>query len=184
LTRRTRFVFRNRQKVLPVGLARLIRSKRSASPAAEPSTGLVVAPLDRPAFAAAVERSLGHGQEVGVVVVELDDLDGLLESLGEATGALLAAMEARVARTIRPDDLLGRLDASRLAVLSRDSRDDEASESMAARLAARVSEPFFVGGETVTVTARVGYASADGGVVTADELLERAAGAAEPPQES
>jgi GGDEF domain-containing protein len=181
MARWTRFLLRDR---LPVGLARSTRSERAPAPVAEPSTGLVVAPLDRPAFAAAVERSLGHGQDVGVVVVELDDLDGVLEGLGETTGALIAAMEARVARTIRPDDVLGRLDGGRLAVLSRDAQGPQAAESMAGRLAARVSGPFFVGGETVTVTARVGFASADDEVVTADELLERAAAAAEPPQES
>ena len=168
---------------LPAPLARLMRLERRPSPAAEPSTGMVLEPLDSPAFAAAVERSLAHDQEIGVVVVEVDDLDGVLEDLGEATGAVLAAMEARVARTIRPDDVLGRLEGGRLAVLSRDSHGLEGSESMAARLAARVSEPFFVGGETVTVEARVGFASADGDTATADELLERAAGAAEPPRE-
>jgi len=184
LARWTRFVVGNRKKVLlsPVGLARLMRLGRRPS-AVEPSTGLVVAPLDRPAFGAAVERSLAHGQEVGVVVVEMEDLDAVLEGLGEATGALMTAMESRVARTIRPDDVLGRLDGGRLAVLSRDLHGPQSSERMAARVAARVGEPFFIGGETLTVDVRVGFASADGDVATADQLLERAMDAVEPPRE-
>jgi GGDEF domain-containing protein len=158
LTRWTRFVIRNRKEA---------GAPRRA--AAEPDSGF----LDEQSFTAATERALGHDEECALVLIELSGLEDLLPELGGAADALVVAAENRLARAIRPGDLVGRVGYGRFALLSRREDGPEGVDLIAARLADRLGVPFRIGGRQVAVTPHIGVAtSADGR--TAAALLERA----------
>ena len=107
--------------------------------------------LDRVGFMAAVERSLAHREERAVVVIELGAAE-VVGFPGGAVGALTAAAEARIARTIRPDDVLARLDNRTFAVMT----EKDGAARVAIRLGERLREPFNVGMEQVKLVPQIG----------------------------
>jgi GGDEF domain-containing protein len=143
-------------------LDRWNRKSEELSSAHQPGTGVV----DGMAFAAATDRALAHGEDRAVVVI---DLDGAPVS-DQTYGALVTAAETRIARTIRPDDLLGRLEDGRFAVLT----ESEGAVRVAIRLGDRLREPFDVGGQRVRLIPQVGVGCADGGIATAEGILREA----------
>jgi GGDEF domain-containing protein len=151
----TRFVIRNRKKGL--------------SPEPEPArAGEEGAVLDREDFLAATEQSLSRGNSRGMVMVVLgvDDL-----GLDGGADALLLAAENRLARTIRPGDVVGRLDRDHLAVLAARSDDPDHAARIAERVADRLAEPFHIAGREVEVGLRIGIAVDGEG---AEVLIRRA----------
>ena len=122
---------------------------------------------DHSGITAAIERELAHGQDVAVVMIRLGE-PGLG---GERSDAVVAAAEARLVRTIRPDDLLGRLDDGRLVVLTQAG----AASRVALRLAERLREPFRVGNERRMLAAQVGVGYPGPQARTAADLLHAAA---------
>jgi GGDEF domain-containing protein len=130
---------------------------------------------DAAQFSAATERALAHGEDRAIVLVELHG----------APDAVVAAAESRLLRAVRPGDLIGGLGDDRFAVLAETSGGRVAAagvtQSLSRRIAARLSEPFHVGGETVQLSPRVGVAFAHGDADTAAKLLLRAEQALETP---
>jgi GGDEF domain-containing protein len=131
--------------------------------------------VDAARFSAATERALAHGEDRAIVLIQLD----------HASDVAVAAAEARLLRAIRPGDLVGRLGGNRFAVLAESSGGRSAgsrlTRSLASRIAARLSEPFHVGGETVVLTPRIGVAFAEGDTDTAAKILSRAEARFDPP---
>jgi GGDEF domain-containing protein len=130
---------------------------------------------DAAQFSAATERALAHGEDRAVVLIELH----------RAPDAVVAAAESRLLRAVRPGDLIGRLGDDRFAVLAETSGSRAAAtgvtQSLSRRIAARLSEPFHVGGETVKLSPRVGVAFGQGDADTAAKLLLRAEQGFQPP---
>jgi GGDEF domain-containing protein len=124
--------------------------------------------VDAARFSAATERALAHGEDRAIVLVELHG----------APDVAVAAAEARLLRAVRPGDLVGRIGDDRFAVLAETSggrtAGDQVTRSLASRVAARLSEPFHVGGETFSFSPRIGVAYAEGDADTAAKLLLRA----------
>ena len=112
--------------------------------------------LDSVGFTAAVEKALAYGEKRAVVLIELD-----------GGGPVGTAAEARITRTIRADDVLGRLDGGRLAVLT----GMDGAARIAIRLADRLREPFHIGGEHVRLVPQVGVGYGYPDVVTAAAIL-------------
>ena len=129
--------------------------------------------LDRRTFAIAIERALAHGEERALVLVDPRSAPDAGPQ-AEDWGALMLAFEARMARTIRPGDLLARLDGDRLAILTEPQTARGAAERVAARLADRLGEPFHVGGREVELRPRIGVGYPDGEADTAAAMLRRA----------
>lgn len=112
--------------------------------------------LDSQAFTAAVARALAQGTPRAVVLIEV-----------RGSGAVNAAAEARIARTIRPHDVVGRLEEGRLAVLTA----KDGATRVATRLGDRLREPFNVGAHQVKVTPLVGVGYSGEDVRTPEDLL-------------
>jgi GGDEF domain-containing protein len=123
--------------------------------------------VDERAFTAAAERALAHGEDRAVVLIDLDGAPVKEETYG----ALVLAAEARIIRTIRPDDLLARLDDDRFAVLT----EKDGAARVAVRLGDRLRESFEVGGQRVRLIPQIGVGQSDEGVTTAAALLREAA---------
>jgi hypothetical protein len=120
--------------------------------------------LDAEAFGAATNRALAHDEDRAVVLIKLTG----------APGPVIAAAEARIARTIRPADLLGRLAEDRFAVLTEPGGGRAGADRVAARLAHTLIEPFHVGGESVRLMPRIGVGYGEGEMDNAIKLLMRA----------
>ena len=116
--------------------------------------------LDEVAFTAAADKALAHGDGRAIVLI----------GLGSDDDAIRAAAETRIIRAIRPDDLLGRLDDGRLAVLT----EMDGAARVAIRLGDRLREPFNVGRAQARLTPQVGVGYPDSGVVTAEAMLRAA----------
>jgi GGDEF domain-containing protein len=132
----------------------VIRNRKDAAP--EPAGGTVGADgevLDRDAFIAAAERSLSRGSGRGLVMVALG-VDHL--GLDGGADALRVAAESRVVRTVRPGDLVGRIDRDRLAVLASRGDDPDHAARIAERVADRLAEPFHIAGREVEMGLSIG----------------------------
>ena len=120
--------------------------------------------VDSDRFSNAMERALAHGEERAIVLIDLQGPED----------AVVAAAEARILRTIRPSDLVGRLGRDRFAVLATTNGGFAQAKGLAIRLAQRLGEPFNVGGKDVLVDAQIGVAVGQGEADTAAKVLVRA----------
>jgi GGDEF domain-containing protein len=155
MARWTRFVIRNRKKLLSPELAPV-------------AGGADDAVLDRAAFIAATDRALARGHTRGIVMVAVG-VDHL--GLDGGADALLVAAESRVVRAVRPGDVVGGLGRGRLAVLAGRGDDPDGAARIAERLADRLAEPFHIAGREVELGLRIGTAvDAD----DAEALIRRA----------
>jgi GGDEF domain-containing protein len=172
-TRREPLVHRIRRRIQEskAGLRSRLGEPTASTPERAPQFDGDV--LDAHSFAAATERALAHCENRAIVMIDLEGRHGDL-ALGEIWGALMAAVEARTSRTIRPDDVLGRLGADRLAILTGTDGGKAAADSVAARLADRLGEPFRVGGREVELRPRIGVGHRVGDADTADAIFRRA----------
>ena len=147
---------------------RFIVGDRKKEPAVHVSERRSVeeAVLEGPAFMAAVEGALRGGRNRGVVVaaLSLDDVEG--------AAALLVAAESRIARVIRPGDVIGRLGQGRLAVLAGRDEGPDGAARITERIADRLAEPFHIAGREMEVGLRIGVASGDRDAAALLELAE------------
>ncbi|MEV0321467.1 aminotransferase class I/II-fold pyridoxal phosphate-dependent enzyme [Streptomyces sp. NPDC050658] len=125
-----------------------------------------------------IERALLRGTREStltcVLFIDLDDFKVVNDTMGHSTGdQLLAAVGSRLARTLRRSDTAARLGGDEFAVLMEDARDPADAEILAAQVVQTLSRPFHLAGDTVSVSASVGLATA-GDASDADELLAHA----------
>ncbi|MEO1470059.1 MAG: bifunctional diguanylate cyclase/phosphodiesterase [Pseudomonadota bacterium] len=83
-----------------------------------------------------------EGQSIGVVVLEITDLDELDASAGFETGEdVLREIAAVLAADAGPDDVVAKLDGSRFAVAVADALDEDELMTLAARYAEMIACP-------------------------------------------
>ena len=137
----------------------------------DPLTGMG----NRPFFQSHLEQALTQpGQQLAVLLVDLDDFKTVNDSLGHAAGdELLCAVANRIDHCLRPADVAARLGGDEFAVLLR--RDDaHAPARVAERIIATLREPFDVVGEEILVHASIGIATSSAHDRTPEELLRDA----------
>jgi diguanylate cyclase (GGDEF)-like protein len=121
-------------------------------------------------------RSRRNQRPVAALFVDLDNFKSINDTLGHGVGdELLQAVAARLDGVVREADALGRLGGDEFVVISEELSPAAGAELIAERLLDALKHPFKLGadGETsLTVTASVGIAAADG--TTAEELLRDA----------
>jgi diguanylate cyclase (GGDEF)-like protein len=133
----------------------------------DPLTGLA----NRARFLQEIDK-LGGEDGVAVLLLNLDDFKGVNEMLGHAVGdQLLCAAAARIARSVREDDVVARLGGDEFAVLLRASREeiDAAAVSTAERAIAAFAAPVAVAEHLFTLHVSVGVAA---GPASADLLRD------------
>jgi hypothetical protein len=153
---------------LPARVARVLRVKDGAPVAPEPEPVIGDGILGPAAFRDAADSKVSAGRARGMVLAVLS-VDHL--GLDGGADALLVAAESRIARVIRPGDLLGHLDRGRLAVLAGGDDGPDGAARIAERVADRLAEPFHIAGREVEVGLRIGTATDRGG---ADALIQKA----------
>jgi diguanylate cyclase (GGDEF)-like protein len=121
-------------------------------------------------LATAPERSARREPVTAVLFIDLDDFKIVNDTLGHAAGdSLLVAVTERISGSVRDGDLVARLGGDEFAILTADTLDLKRSVKMAERLTRELQRPYLIAGQSVSVTASIGIASArDPGELASD----------------
>lgn len=110
---------------------------------------------------------------LAVHFVDLDHFKPANDRYGHAAGdAVLRAVGERLRRTARETDLVARLGGDEFVVVQCPVSDRSEADLLARRIVRKISEPFAVEGETITIGATVGVALAPEDGTDLDQLLE------------
>ncbi|MFD0554241.1 putative bifunctional diguanylate cyclase/phosphodiesterase [Streptomyces rectiviolaceus] len=125
-----------------------------------------------------IERALLRGRREStltcVLFIDLDDFKVVNDTLGHSVGdRLLAAAGTRLSRSLRRSDTAARLGGDEFAVLMEDAKEPVDAEILAAQVVQALSRPFHLSGDSVSVSASVGVATAVDSA-DAEELLAHA----------
>lgn len=114
---------------------------------------------------------------VAVLFMDLDGFKKVNDSLGHPAGdALLQDAAQRIAGCLRAGDSVARFGGDEFAVILEEVSDDEAARRLAARIIARLGEPFTLAQREVYVGASIGIALCAGpdAAATPEELMKQA----------
>ncbi len=151
----------------------------------DPLTALANRALFRDRLIHAIRIAKRKKQEVGVVLLGLDQFKTLAEMLGsDGCDALLKETANRLKQCMREVDTVARIEGDEFTCLLEGINCRADTELVAKRVLDSIGQPFTVKGEEVAVTASLGLTvyPLDGQLV--DELLERARAALTAAQES
>ena len=138
----------------------------------DPLTGL----FNRTLLLDRIETALARGDDIAVILLDLDGFKTVNDSLGHQIGdRVLTGLAPRLSAAIAPSDTLARLGGDEFVVLCERLHGPFDAVERANRLVAAIAEPVELGpGRTHALTASVGVAVADGRTTTAVELLRDA----------
>ncbi len=137
----------------------------------DPLTGLP----NRSSFADSALRAVGRanrGENLAVLLIDLDRFKTINDSLGHAMGdALLCEVAERLRGVLRREDVVARIGGDEFAILQLGCDDPSGAEDLARRLVQALVLPYFIRGYELTVGASVGVATACGADNAPDALL-------------
>lgn len=146
-------------------------------------TGLPNRTLLRDRVEQALERSKRDSSTVGVLFVDLDYFERVIQSLGHVTGdRLLVQVAARLGDTLRAGDTRARIGGETLTHFGGDQfvvvceglRSERDAISVAERIRAALTPPFALEDAELRVTASIGIALATGGQASREGLISDA----------
>ena len=112
---------------------------------------------------------------IAVLMVGLDDLQAINETLGHRTGdQLLGLVPSRLHAVTRASDTIGRVGGNQFVVLCEDVASEHGFTQLAERILAAFEEPFAIGDELMRCSASVGVATTDVKRPHPEELLKEA----------
>ncbi|GHE21088.1 EAL domain-containing protein [Halomonas urumqiensis] len=122
-------------------------------------TGLANAWLFHDRLYHAAERADRLGQQLALLLIELDDIEALRKRLGPAAiWSLLHQVSRRIDHTFRGEDSLARLDQARWGVLIEHPVTAESLQSAALRFQEAMDAPFDAGSRPQLLTTSIGIA--------------------------
>ena len=141
----------------------------------DPLTGLA----NRALLSQQLEAELRHarrlGDQVCVLMLDLDRFKVVNDTLGHGAGdTLLRRVAKRLATCVREEDLVARPGGDEFTVVCTRTDTDHAIADVAQRLVDVVVEPFDDDGREVFVTVSIGVAVSERGAGTAEDLLRDA----------
>jgi diguanylate cyclase (GGDEF)-like protein/PAS domain S-box-containing protein len=126
----------------------------------DPLTGLANRSLLRERMQRALAHSRHEGTVVGMLILDVDDLKVINDTLGHAAGdELLVATGKRLAGALRQHDTAARLGGDEFAALVADARSPREIEQVAQHVVASFVEPFSIAGQLVSRAVSVGVAT-------------------------
>lgn len=130
---------------------------------------------NRAHFRERLHQSLAAGQDVAVLMVDLDHFKAINDTLGHSVGdQLLAGAAARMRETAGDEALVARLGGDEFAMLLALGGRDAAATELADRLVGAMAEPFFIEAHVLTIGATVGIALAPDDAADPEDLLKYA----------
>lgn len=122
---------------------------------ADALTGLA----NRRAFQDELRKSLDRGEHLSLFLVDLDRFKTINDTLGHAAGDyLLVEVGKRLKAACGPDDLVARLGGDEMALISRNT-DEEQISHLADVIVADIGEPCSIRGQTIVPSCTVGVAT-------------------------
>lgn len=144
----------------------------------DPLTGLPNRALFQDRLAQALARARragGAGEQVAVMLLDLDGFKHVNDALGHATGdRLLQAVALRLRPVLRASDTLARLGGDEFALVQTGVRQPADAAALAAKLLGHLAEPFAVEGHAFHVSASFGVALAPRDGADGEALLKAA----------
>jgi diguanylate cyclase (GGDEF)-like protein len=138
-------------------------------------TGMANSPYMRQQIGAALRRGRRDGSSVGLLVVDLDDFDGINDRFGHGIGDLvLRGVAQRLRGLVRDVDVVGRLGGDQFVVLIDSVASDHDAMILAAHLLPKINRPVEVSGETIAISASIGATTSMDGGTAPDQLLHEA----------
>ncbi len=126
-------------------------------------------------LARVLQQAQGNGSSAAILCLDLDRFKAINDLLGHAAGdKLLVATARRISGLLRRGDVLARLGADEFAILLAEAGDGAHYVAVAERIAAAISEPFFVDDQRMSIGASIGVAIYPEDGPTGEELLRRA----------
>ena len=123
----------------------------------------------------ALELGRDKGEQIALLLVDLDDFKAVNDTLGHAYGdRLLGEVAARMRGALGRDDLLARLGGDEFAVLPHGPCGVDRGSATAGRLVAALEQPFELDGILLDVRASVGLATYPDHGTAPDDLLRSA----------
>jgi diguanylate cyclase (GGDEF)-like protein/PAS domain S-box-containing protein len=123
----------------------------------------------------AVSRHARGGPELALLFLDLDGFKEVNDSLGHATGdALLVTVATRLTDCLRPGDTIARLGGDEFAILVEGAQTGTEFTNAAERIREALEPAVVVDGRSLFIRASVGIATAEIGMVDADQLIRNA----------
>ena len=138
-------------------------------------TGLANRELFRDCVQQAVRRA-GHSMRlVAVISLDVDRFKSINESFGHGAGdELLVTVAYRISASVRKGDTIARTGSDEFAILLENLQDQREVEPLCQKILNGLSEPIFVRGEEISVTASIGVSFCPGDAADVAELLRKA----------
>jgi diguanylate cyclase (GGDEF)-like protein len=129
---------------------------------------------NRRAFERELERNVRPGADLALLLVDLDNLKSINDSVGHSVGdEVLRGTAARIQGCLRTTDIVSRLSGDEFAVLLPRAGDRDDVEVIARRIVEAVQEPYPVDVLSCTISASAGVAMMEGDAAPG-ELLRNA----------
>ncbi|WP_293864684.1 EAL domain-containing protein [uncultured Alsobacter sp.] len=125
----------------------------------DPLTGLANRALFRKEVNDVLTRCARTGQKAALMLLDLDGFKEVNDSLGHSSGdELLCRVAQLISPMLGPHCFFARLGGDEFAIIMSDIVDEAAAEALAARIIARVSQPFLLERGDVAISTSIGIA--------------------------
>ncbi len=122
-----------------------------------------------------LDLSEGTGEGLAVCIVDVDDFKAINDTAGHATGdALLAALAARLSKSVRDGDLVARIGGDEFALVLTNVHETAEVDDALMAIRAALAAPFEIDGASQPASASLGSALAPRDGATAEALLTSA----------
>ena len=123
----------------------------------------------------AMEQARASGQLLGVAYLDLDGFKPVNDRFGHDAGdELLRCAARRLSAALRPQDCVARLGGDEFAILLPELSSSEDAQRALVRLMGSISAPYTLQGESICVTASIGYTLFPRDDADADTLVRHA----------
>lgn len=138
-------------------------------------TGLANRELFRDCVQQAVRRAAHSMRLVAVLSLDVDRFKSVNERYGHGAGdELLVTVAYRLSASVRKGDTIARTGSDEFAILLEDLNDPREVEPLCQKILSGLSEPIFVRGEEISVTASIGVSFCPGDAADVAELMRKA----------
>ncbi|MEO7111990.1 MAG: GGDEF domain-containing protein, partial [Polyangiaceae bacterium] len=123
----------------------------------------------------ALAQAQRHTRHLAVMFIDLNGFKAVNDTHGHELGdRVLKTVAERLQAIVRAGDTVSRRSGDEFLLLMLETKDEASVVAFAARLTARIAEPYEIDGSTISLTASLGIALYPEGGLTAEELLKHA----------